>query len=62
MKRFLLFYGDVYYPNGGWDDFRGSFATLEKAQQAWEKRQDYMTGVWHHIVDSESSQVVEAEG
>ncbi len=41
---FLLFAGDTYYPSGGWEDYRGSFATLESAVDAakgWD---------WYHVV------------
>jgi hypothetical protein len=31
MKRFLVFYGDQYYPAGGWGDFKGEFDTFEEA-------------------------------
>ncbi len=29
MKRYLLFGGDIYYPNGGWDDFVADGDTVE---------------------------------
>jgi hypothetical protein len=28
--RYLLFAGDAYYPGGGWEDFKGRFATAEE--------------------------------
>jgi len=31
MKRYLTFYGAVYYPSGGMDDFIGDFDTKEEA-------------------------------
>ena len=31
MKRYLLFFGDIYYANGGMDDFRGDFDSVEEA-------------------------------
>ena len=34
MKPYLLFCGDTYYPLGGWEDFKGSFDTLEDARAA----------------------------
>ncbi len=34
MKRYLVFTGSKYYPSGGWDDFRGTFDTVEEAQKA----------------------------
>jgi hypothetical protein len=46
MKPYLVFAGDVYYPLGGFDDFKGSFDTLEEAQAAIPE--DDFT--WGHIV------------
>lgn len=31
MKPYLLFMGSRYYPNGGWEDFKGSYDSLEEA-------------------------------
>lgn len=31
MKRFAAFYFDQYYPGGGWNDFKGTFDTMEEA-------------------------------
>jgi len=32
MKRYLLFTGDFHYPDGGMDDFRGDFDSIDEAQ------------------------------
>lgn len=53
MERYLLFAFDQYYPRGGWDDFRGSFKTLEEAMEAW----DDMTRDWGQIVDIETEEI-----
>ena len=43
---YLLFAGDNYYPCGGWDDYKGSFATEEAALEFLAtKRYD-----WWHLV------------
>jgi hypothetical protein len=34
MKRYLLFMGDDYYPEGGMNDFVGDYDTVEDAIQA----------------------------
>lgn len=34
MKKYLAFYGKVYYPSGGMDDFIGDYDTLEEAIEA----------------------------
>jgi hypothetical protein len=38
MKKYLAFYGAVYYPSGGMDDFIGDYETLEEAIQSIEER------------------------
>lgn len=48
--RYLLFGGDVYYPAGGWDDFRGAFETIEAATaEGYRRKFD-----WFHVVDRET--------
>jgi hypothetical protein len=47
IKRFVLFAGHNYYPNGGWDDFQGSFDTLEDA----ESFNQTISSDWWHIID-----------
>ena len=49
MKRYLLFRGDIYYPAGGWDDFKGSFDTLVEAAEEATKDSSFD---WWHVVDS----------
>lgn len=49
MKRFLLFYGDTYYPLGGMKDFRGSFDSVDAAKFE-------LIGIcpdWAHIWDTQ---------
>jgi len=62
MKRFLLFHGHVYYPRGGWEDFKGSYGSIEEADSAfttqledWEEPGRF---VWYHIVDSSTWLIV----
>ena len=50
LQRYWLFAGLLYYPFGGWRDFRGSFATLAEALEAADPWQRYDT--WYQIVDS----------
>lgn len=56
--RYALFSGDDYYPCGGWDDFQGTFGTLEQAQAAYTPR-DYG---WAQIVDLEALLLVVHQG
>ena len=62
MERFLLFAGDEYYPAGGWDDFRGSFKTVEEAEKKADKPTDREWANnsydWWHIVDSTTGKSV----
>lgn len=62
LSRFLLFAGQAYYPSGGWDDFAGSFLTLDEARSAARKmkRTSYQGDWWWHIVDLATSSVVES--
>ena len=64
MKRYLLFRGDQWYPLGGWDDFFGSYDTIEEAKAAgracshdWWHIVDVemMTDVWDNITDRNST-------
>lgn len=32
LFQFIIFAGSFYYPCGGWNDFRGSFDTVEECQ------------------------------
>ena len=52
MKRFLLFEGYHYYPQGGWDDFVKDFDTFEEAKQSIETS----NALWNHIVDLETGE------
>jgi hypothetical protein len=52
VKRFAVFSGDQFYPNGGWNDFRSSHATLAQAKKA------SAPGDWWQIVDLLTGQIV----
>ena len=58
MKRYLVFAGIDYYPAGGWNDFQGSFASLNEANvaclRAEAEKGKHGDGVWFHIVDTEN--------
>ena len=65
MKRYLAFYGDNYYPNGGMDDFVGSFNTIEGAKVAVMVEHSKRThpphhweNMWAHIYDSKADMEV----
>ena len=47
---YFLFMGDVYYPNGGMNDYKGSFDTLNEAIKAGDNlKYSSITGNWGHI-------------
>lgn len=56
MKRYFLFTGDSFYPDGGMKDFDNDFDDLQSAQ-------DYVhcshrTFQWHHVVDMTTGKIV----
>lgn len=62
MDRYLLFAGDNYYPDGGWDDFRGSFSCVSDAVlrgvgylQAGVLDKGHAN--WFHVVDAADLQM-----
>lgn len=57
MERYYLFAGMVYYPGQGWDDFEGSFETIEGAVQ---QAQSLNFGVysWFQVVDGTTGVMV----
>ena len=48
MKRFLLFQYDTFYPAGGFNDFVGSYDTVEQAKEA-------MVSEWTQIFDTKEN-------
>ena len=65
MKRYFLFAGDVYYPSGGWKDFKGAFDTIKDASDAaitdLEPYQKEELGRfnWYQVVDTSTWKIVE---
>ena len=51
MKRYLVFGGSAYYPDGGWDDFLLDTSNLEEATN---KVDEYCknSSTWAHVADS----------
>ena len=57
LKRYLLFAGDHYYPAGGWDDFAGSFDSIEMAiVEGLDLLKQTPGADWAHVVDSETTE------
>ena len=55
MKRYLVFCGDVYYPKGGWKDFKGSTPSVGEAYELILRAGSHG---WWHIVDSETGETI----
>ena len=47
VKRFVVFTGNLYYPDGGWSDFRSSHDTFEAARDEAESNHSD----WWQVVD-----------
>jgi hypothetical protein len=65
VKRYLLFAGGCYYPEGGWGDYRGDFDSLGDAHSAAVRvcrkgydKFDWNTSFWWHVVDAETRELV----
>jgi hypothetical protein len=62
LKRFLLFAGMIYYPYGGWKDFKQDFDTLEEAQDYVLANPELVeTYTWYHIADTKHNEIVQEE-
>lgn len=48
-QRYMLFYGDTYYPGGGINDHRGSFETIDEAKEFVKNLK--WPADWAHIWD-----------
>ena len=66
-KRFLVFGGNGYYPDGGWQDFRYSFDDLNHAiefckllygTRVYHDDGPYGKYDWFQIADLEKSKIV----
>ena len=57
VKRYLVFAGSFYYPNGGGNDF--VFAT-DDLDEARDKRNKYKKEAfdWSHIFDNETLEII----
>lgn len=57
MKKFLVFTGSDYYPNGGMGDFRADFDTLDEALKFLVN--DRETWDWKQIYNTETRKIVD---
>lgn len=60
MKRYLLFGGSYYYPNGGMNDFKGDFNCPVRAESAIKKefKGRDLDNWWAHIYDTELQKTI----
>ncbi len=72
MKRYLAFFGNIYYPQEGMKDFIGDFDTVEEAKMhiktVYENKIGFIDGLlpiedddsdhWAHIYDTHTNKIV----
>lgn len=58
LKRYLLFCGSDYYPDGGWKDFHSSHDSAAEAIETVARMASYERPDWWHILDLETLQIV----
>ena len=62
MKKYLLFAGHRYYPDGGFDDFRGSFNSIDEAKEWFGSNYDKISHSyidhWCQVVDRDTFEIV----
>jgi len=47
---YLVFSGNVYYPCGGWKDYKGSYSSLEEAVDAAKASTNSDSATWWQVV------------
>jgi hypothetical protein len=50
MEDYALFAGSMFYPRGGWNDFRGYFDSVDNAKEWFDNYKGTMKNLWMHIV------------
>lgn len=61
MKRYWLFGGNVYYPQGGITDFIAMFDTIEDTIKHYDSKIEEIATCgygWFHVYDSELREVI----
>ena len=56
MKKYLVFYGYVYYPEGGMNDFHGDFDTIEECNNFMDNNMGL--GMWSHIYNTKTKEII----
>lgn len=60
-KKYFLFSGSFFFTSKAWDDFRGSFYTLDEALDFLEKNIDPIDKQWYQVIDIESEKIVKED-
>ena len=58
IMAFLLFAGNDYYADGGIDDLRGKFETMEDCEKGLASITVEISGGWAHIFNLDSMRIV----
>ena len=60
MNRYLAFFGDNYYPDGGMGDFLSDYKSVEEAKSAiaHKKLKNLSTSTWGHVYDTVNKEIV----
>lgn len=68
MKKYLLFYGQAYYPYGGANDLQGSFSSIEEAKLKVNKQYTLTKSEWKlsdidwaHILNIDTGEITRCE-
>jgi len=55
MSKIMLFAGNNYYPEGGWEDFRGEYDSIEEAKKVllrdFKDKFGILSDGWAHFVE-----------
>ena len=63
MNKYLVFAGDCYYADGGWDDFIGDYSSLKEAKLIADKEVKINSLMspdsrWAEVVDRDKKMIV----
>lgn len=56
--KYFIFAEYCYYPEGGWNDYRGATATLAEAKKIGTSYITKRRAEWFHVVDITTRKVV----
>lgn len=63
MNRYLAFFGDSYYPNGGMEDFLSDHDNFHDAMEAIRLAKEahpktFFSSRWNHVYDTVEKRIV----